>query len=201
VQNFLYTIILKKYQVSNMAIIKMVQTEEELKGLKALQNANLRRLIGEEEAMKEGFVTSEYSFELLQKMHQEHPSIIAKEGNDVVGYVIVTNKSVYGEHEEIDHLFDTVDAMEYNGQLLKNASYILVGQLCVGKSHRGQGLVQTMYNYYKENFSDKYQYLVTDISQANPRSIKAHKKSGFETIGVIEQVGTGWDIVLWDWNK
>lgn len=184
-----------------MAIIKMVQTEEELKGLKALQNANLRRLIGEEEAMKEGFVTSEYSFELLQKMHQEHPSIIAKEGDDVVGYVIVTNKSVYGEHEEIDHLFDTVDAMEYNGQLLKNASYILVGQLCVGKSHRGQGLVQTMYNYYKENFSDKYQYLVTDISQANPRSIKAHKKSGFETIGVIEQVGTGWDIVLWDWNK
>lgn len=184
-----------------MAIIKMVQTEEELKGLKALQNANLRRLIGEEEAMKEGFVTSEYSFELLQKMHQEHPSIITKEGDDVVGYVIVTNKSVYGEHEEIDHLFDTVDAMEFNGLLLKNATYILVGQLCVGKSHRGQGLVQAMYNYYKENFSDKYQYLVTDISQANPRSIKAHEKSGFETIGVIEQVGTGWDIVLWDWNK
>ena len=184
-----------------MAIIKMVQTEEELKGLKALQNANLRRLIGEEEAMKEGFVTSEYGFELLQKMHQEHPSIIAKEGDDVVGYVIVTNKSVYGEHEEIDHLFDTVDAMKFNGQLLKNATYILVGQLCVGKSHRGQGLVQTMYTYYKENFSDKYQYLVTDISQANLRSIKAHKKSGFETIGVIEQVGTGWDIVLWDWNK
>ena len=28
-----------------------------------------------------------------------------------------------------------------------------------------------------------------------------HQKIGFETIGVIEQVGTGWDIVLWDWNK
>jgi L-amino acid N-acyltransferase YncA len=27
-----------------------------------------------------------------------------------------------------------------------------------------------------------------------------HRKIGFETIGVIEQVGTGWDIVLWDWN-
>ena len=184
-----------------MAIIKMVQTEQELKGLKNLQNANLRRLIGEEEAMKEGFVTSEYSLELLEKMHQEHPSIIAKEGDEVVGYVIVTNKSVLGEHDEIDHLFHTVDEMEFNGELLKNCTYILVGQLCVGKSHRGQGLVQAMYKYYKENFSQQYQYLVTDISQANPRSIKAHKKSGFETIGVIEQVGTGWDIVLWDWNK
>jgi RimJ/RimL family protein N-acetyltransferase len=201
VQNSLYTIILKKYQGFNMAIIKMVQTEQELKGLKGLQNANLRRLIGEEEAMKEGFVTSEYSLELLEKMHQEHPSIIAKEGDEVVGYVIVTNKSVLGEHDEIDHLFHTVDEMEFNGELLKNCTYILVGQLCVGKSHRGQGLVQAMYTYYKENFSQQYQYLVTDISQANPRSIKAHKKSGFETIGVIEQVGTGWDIVLWNWNK
>jgi RimJ/RimL family protein N-acetyltransferase len=184
-----------------MVLIKQVETEQELNDLKRLQNANLRKLIGEEEAMKEGFVTSEYSIELLKKMHEEHPSIIAKEDDEVVGYIIVTNKAVLGEHEEIDHLFDTVDAMEYNGQLLINATYILVGQLCVGKSHRGQGLVQAMYNYYKENFSQQYQYLVTDISQANPRSIKAHKKSGFETIGVIEQVGTGWDIVLWDWNK
>lgn len=184
-----------------MAFITMVQTEEELKKLKALQNANLRKLIGEEEAMKEGFVTSEYSIELLHKMHQAHPSIIAKEGEEVVGYVIVTNKSVLGEHEEIDHLFHTVDNIKYNGQILKNTTYILVGQLCVRKSHRGQGLVQTMYNYYKENFSDEYQYLITDISQANPRSIKAHKKAGFETIGVIEQVGTGWDIVLWDWHN
>lgn len=184
-----------------MVVITQVQTQKELNDLKALQNANLRKLIGEEEAMKEGFVTSEYSIELLGKMHQAHASIIAKEDEEVVGYVIVTDKSVLGEHEEIDHLFHTVDQMTFNGQQLKDVSYILVGQLCVGKSHRGQGLVQAMYNYYKEQFSQQYQYLVTDISQANPRSIKAHKKSGFETIGVIEQVGTGWDIVLWDWRK
>lgn len=184
-----------------MVVITQVKTEEELNKLKALQNANLRKLIGEEEAMKEGFVTSEYSIELLQKMHQSHASIIAKEGDEVVGYVIVTDKTVIGEHEEIDHLFNTVDNLSFNEKLLKEVSYILVGQLCVGKTHRGQGLVQSMYNYYKENFSTQYQYLVTDISQANPRSIKAHKKTGFETIGVIEQVGTGWDIVLWDWRK
>ena len=70
-----------------MAIIKMVQTEEELKGLKALQNANLRRLIGEEEAMKEGFVTSEYSFELLQKRSNfalcEAVDILEKTNEDI----------------------------------------------------------------------------------------------------------------------
>jgi hypothetical protein len=184
-----------------MAILKLVETEQELIGLKQLQTNNLRRLIGEEEAMKEGFVTSEYSLELLQKMHAIHPSIIVKEGEEVVGYTIVTNKDVYGEHAELDHLFNTLDATSYKDVLLKDVDYILIGQVCVGKSHRGQGWVPSMYDLYKNLHAKNYQYLVTDISQANKRSLRMHQKIGFETIGVIEQVGTGWNIVLWDWNK
>lgn len=184
-----------------MAILKLVETEKELIGLKQLQTNNLRRLIGEEEAMKEGFVTSEYELSLLQQMHNIHPSIIVKEGDEVVGYTIVTNKEIYGAHPELDHLYNTLDATEYKGALLKNSNYILIGQVCVAKSHRGQGWVPKMYDYYKNLHAKKYTYLVTDISQANKRSIRMHNKIGFETIGVIEQVGTGWDIVLWDWNK
>lgn len=183
-----------------MATIKLVETEQELIGLKQLQTNNLRRLIGEEEAMKEGFVTSEYSLELLQKMHAVYPSIIVKEGEEVVAYTIVTNKSVYGEHPEVDHLFNTLDATVYNDKYLKEVPYILVGQVCVGKTHRGQGWVPKMYEFYKSIHAKNYTYLVTDISQANKRSIRMHQKVGFETIGVIEQVGTGWDIVLWNWN-
>lgn len=184
-----------------MVVITQVETEQELIGLKQLQVANLRKLVGESEAMKEGFLTSEYSIELLQDMHQIHPSIIAKEGDKVVGFVIVTTKSIYGRHPELDHLLNTLDAIEYKGELLINKKYILVGQLCVAKSHRGQGLVQSMYHYYKNIHAQQYDYLVTDISQANLRSIKAHKKSGFKTINVIQQVGNNWDIVLWDWNQ
>jgi len=61
-----------------MAILKLVETEQELIGLKQLQTNNLRRIIGEEEAMKEGFVTSEYELSLLQAMHAIYPSIIVK---------------------------------------------------------------------------------------------------------------------------
>jgi ribosomal protein S18 acetylase RimI-like enzyme len=183
-----------------MANLKLVETTQEIIGLKQLQTNNLRRLIGEEEAMKEGFVTSEYELSLLQKMHAIHPSIIVKEGDEVVGYTIVTNKAVYGEHPEVDHLLNTLNKTMYKGVLLNEVPYILVGQVCVAKSHRGQGWVPAMYDYYQQLHAKEYTYLVTDISQANKRSIKMHQKIGFETIGVIEQVGTGWDIVLWDWN-
>ena len=183
-----------------MAILKLVETEQELIGLKQLQTNNLRRIVGEEEAMKEGFVTSEYSLALFKKMHAIYPSIIVKEKEEVVGYTIVTNKAIYGEHSELDHLFNTLDGTNYNNVFLKDVSYILIGQVCVAKSHRGQGWVPKMYDYYKNLHAKNYSYLVTDISQANKRSVRMHNKIGFETIGVIEQVGTGWDIVLWDWN-
>jgi predicted GNAT superfamily acetyltransferase len=133
-------------------------------------------------------------------MHEVYPSIIVKEGEEVVGYTIVTDKSVYGEHVELDHLFNTLDATSYNNVQLKDVSYILIGQVCVGKTHRGQGWVPKMYEFYKKLHSKNYKYLVTDISQANKRSTRMHQKIGFETIGVIEQVGTGWDIVLWNWR-
>ena len=62
-------------------IITRVYSEAELLGIQALQRANLRNIIGEEEARKEGFVTAEYSIELLKAMHEISPSIIAKDGD------------------------------------------------------------------------------------------------------------------------
>ena len=134
-------------------------------------------------------------------MNTASPSVIAKDGDKVVGYAMVAVKSIYGGHPLLDSLFDSIDALNYNDTPLKDVNYILVGQLCVGKAYRGTGLVQKMYNYYQQSLSKSYQYLITDVAQENPRSIKAHLKTGFEIIHTIEYGGIGWDIVLWDWRK
>jgi RimJ/RimL family protein N-acetyltransferase len=139
--------------------------------------------------------------EMLQQMHRFQPSIIAKDGDTIAGYVIITTKNSYEQHPLLDSLFDSIDALNYNDTPLKDVNYILVGQLCVGKAYRGTGLVQKMYNYYQQSLSKSYQYLITDVAQENPRSIKAHLKTGFEIIHTIQYGGIGWDIVLWDWRK
>ena len=184
-----------------MIEIIRVSNDAELEGIRLLQKENLRKLIGETEAGKEGFLTAEYSMETLQQMHLYQPSIIAKDGDKIAGYVIVTTKESYGQHPLLDSLFDSIDALNYKDDSLKNINYILVGQLCVGKAYRGIGLVQKMYTYYQECLSKEYQYLITDVAQENPRSIKEHLKTGFNIIHTIEYGGIGWDIVLWDWRK
>ena len=184
-----------------MIEIVRVTIEAELESIRLLQTENLRKLIGEAEAAKEGFLTAEYALETLQQMHQSEPSIIAKDGDIVAGYVIITTKNSYGQHPLLDSLFDAIDTLHFDDASLKNVNYILVGQLCVGKAYRGMGLVQKMYTYYQQCLSKKYRYLITDVAQENPRSIKAHLKTGFQIIHTIEYGGIGWDIVLWDWRK
>ncbi len=184
-----------------MVQVTRASSEADLIGIQALQTANLKRIIGEAEAAKEGFVTAEYSLELLKAMHALGASIIAKDGDTVVGYALVTTKEIYGQHELLDDLFNVLNKLNFEGKQLKESPYVLVGQLCVGKGYRGIGLVQQMYNYFKECYHTQFDYLITDVADNNPRSLKAHIKSGFQVIHSIDYGGVRWDIVLWDWNK
>ena len=184
-----------------MVQINRVKDKNELQEILDLQKANLRKLIGEDEAGKEGFLTAQYTLSMMEHMHQFQPSIIAKEKDTIAGYVIITDKNSYGQHPLLDDLFDSIDKLVYKDQKLNEVKYILVGQLCVAKEYRGMGLVQKMYQYYRDCLKNEYTYLVTDVAQENPRSIKAHLKTGFEIIHSIQYGGIGWDIVLWDWTN
>ncbi len=181
-------------------VIKRVSHYEELLGIKELQTSNLKSLLTETEIEKEGFVTAEYSIPFLERMNALQPSIIAKEGDRVVGYALVATKALYGSHDLLDDLFRQIDKQTFKGVSLQQTNYVVVGQLCVAKSHRGLGVVQKMYDFYRQELSDQYTYLITDVVDQNPRSVKAHLKAGFEIIGSLDYGGSRWHIVLWDWN-
>lgn len=187
--------------MTSQAIITLQSRPEEIQGIKNLQSACQINNISEEEAKAEGFVTAMYSIDFLTHMNACTPSIIALSDNQVVGYALVCDKQSFGHHPLLDDLFNHVDKLNYNGVELINTNYVLVGQLCVAKSHRGLGLVQSMYQYFQKTYSKTYSFLITDVDERNMRSIKAHKKSGFEIIHTIEYGESNWHVILWDWNQ
>jgi ribosomal protein S18 acetylase RimI-like enzyme len=180
--------------------VTRVSSPSEIIGIRDLQALNLRQNITAEEAIEQGFLTAAYTIEYLEEMNSASPSIIAKDGDKVVGYALVTTKDVRKGHELIEDLFEAIDACEYNGISLRDVNYVVVGQLCVAKTYRGQNLVQKLYGHFRDCLSNEYTYLVTDVAKANARSLKAHKKRGFQVVNELMYGGFGWDIVLWDWN-
>lgn len=180
--------------------ITLVTNHDELVGIRDLQALNLRKNIDAATALSDGFLTAEYTLEYLQHMHDASPSIIAKDGDQVVGYALVATKAVREGHDLMADLFNVIDTKFYKSKSLRDTNYVVVGQLCVAKEYRGQGLVKRLYDYYRDCYAKEYEYLITDVAQANSRSLNAHKKSGFIVIDTLEYGGIGWDIVLWDWR-
>jgi len=180
--------------------IKLVETEAELQGIRDLQEANLSSNLSAEEAAAEGFVTASYSLDFLRVMHQAHPSVIAKHGEHVVGYALVATQAVRSQHDLLAGLFDEIDEIIYQGRPIRERNYVVVGQLCVGKGYRAIGLATRMYEHYRASLSSRYDSCLTDVVQANIRSLRAHEKTGFRIVGTLEYGGVGWDVVMWDWR-
>ena len=183
-----------------MIEIRLARDIEDIKGIKALQEANLNLNITPEEAMKEGFVAARYSLEFLQLIHAAHPSVIAVDHDTVVGYALVSTQKIREEHPLLADLFNAIDNLQYQGRSLQGKPYVVIGQLCIAKTYRGQGLVQQLYGYFRETLSKQYDCCITDVAKSNPRSLKAHLKTGFVVINSLDYGGIGWDIVLWDWT-
>ena len=181
--------------------LTLVSDEKELEGIKALQTENLRTNISEAEALSQGFLTASYTMEYLRAMNAITPTVIAKDGDIIAGYAMVTTKEVRDGHPLMADLIDTIDRTKYNDKLLIESHYVVVGQLCVAKPYRGMGLVQKLYGHFRDCYTDQFEYLITDVAQANTRSLKAHLKTGFQVIDTLTYGGIGWDIVLWDWRK
>lgn len=182
-------------------ILKRVTEEKELQGIRQLQEDNLKKNLSANEAEKEGFVSAEYTLDFLQQMHHACPSIIAKDGDTIAGYALVAVQTIKHHHSLLEDLFNVIDATLYKGVTLKNTRYVVVGQLCIAKNYRGIGLVKKLYDFYKAELCNQFDYAITDVAQNNPRSLKAHQKAGFEVVETLSYGGIDWFVILWDWTK
>ncbi|HXB07275.1 MAG TPA: GNAT family N-acetyltransferase [Puia sp.] len=183
-----------------MLIPSFVKTPEELDQIARLSAANLVTNLTEAEKAKEGFVTWPYTPESLRTLHSVTPSIQVKDGGRVVGYAIVLTRecaAVYPPFEEAMHYYGTVP---YQGKSLLDYRVYFMGQICIHPDYRGKGVFGLLYSFHRQQLSPKYEMLVTEISTANLRSLRAHRRLGFVIIDTRRDEMDEWDLVVWDWR-
>jgi hypothetical protein len=178
---------------------KRVSTDEELHQLLALQKRNLKSNLSAEDIASQGFVTANHSFNDIHKMHLIEPSIITKDESKVVSYVLAMTEASKTEIPALVPMFEMFGQIDFKGKKITDYRYIVVGQVCVDFAYRGQKIFDNAYAFYKSSFSDKYQFAITEIATENIRSLKAHKRVGFENIHEFTDVfGIEWAIVVWE---
>jgi len=184
-----------------MLYATIVQTEDELYQILDLQKENLRGTISNNEEKEQGFVTVAHTYESLKQMHQLQPSVIVKDGDVLAGYALVMTKECSALIPELISMFEHFDDIYYKEKPLNDYSFYIMGQVCVSKPYRGQGVFGMLYQKHREWLQPMFDFVVTEIATRNKRSIRAHEKVGFATIHTYTDDLDEWAVVVWDWRN
>jgi L-amino acid N-acyltransferase YncA len=196
--NVLIWEIFHRYRMVQLCIS---QSTADLEGILSLQRENLLTILSEEEKAAQGFVTIPHTLDQLEAMHCIAPHVLAKENEQVVGYVLAMTLESRRVVPMLASLFDNFDKLEVAGKKVSSYHPMVVGQVCVGKSQRGNGLFDKLYAAYREEYASTRDFAITSIALSNYRSMAAHQRVGFQVIHTFEDSIQPWSIVYWDWNS
>jgi len=177
--------------------ITLASTEAHINGIHTLQKENLKANLSSEEISSQGFVTCDHGLSLLSEMNTPYPHVICTHEDKVVGYALTMLREFRDRIEVLVPMFEKIDTLTFLNSPLKDARYYVMGQICVAKGHRGQGLFDRMYDYIKSNMADHFDYCITEIATENLRSRAAHKRVGFSDIHTYIDPSSevSWEIV------
>lgn len=117
---------------------------------------------------KDGFVTVKHDWKTPFGLTNIEPHAVAKKCGKVVGYVLtMTKKESRFDIPLIAPMFDEFERIPYRNKTIADFNFIVVGQTCLHKEYRGQGLIEGLFQHYKTAFSERYDFSITEIASFN----------------------------------
>jgi len=178
-----------------MTEARSVRSDRELEQILSLQRENLARNLGAQEIAAQGFVTVEHSLDVLKRMHAISPSIIARDGDALAGYALVMPVECRSFIPILEPMFQRLESLG----LFRERFYVM-GQICVARAWRGQGVFDLLYRAHRDNLRSSYDCSVTEVATRNTRSMRAHARVGFAVIDRYRDATDEWALLRWDWS-
>jgi GNAT superfamily N-acetyltransferase len=137
---------------------------------------------------------------VLKKLNDIEAHVIAKDNDKVVAYLLAMTVRSQTDVPILIPMFEAFGNTVYGNKRISEYNYIVVGQACVDKQYRGQGVFDACYSAYRKFLQHKYDFAITEIASTNTRSLAAHRRVGFDEISrYTADNGVEWVIVVWDW--
>jgi len=180
--------------------ITQATTAQHIQGILELQQINLPKNISEREKKEQGFVTCEHTVQQVTNMNTPYPHTIALANDKIIGYTLTMTPACRDEVEILKPMFELIDGLTYNGAPITDTGYVVMGQVCIDKAYRSQGLFYKMYDAMRDRLSEDFKLCITEVSADNKRSLRAHEKQGFQILhSYTAPDGHPWEVIVWAW--
>ena len=156
-----------------------------------------------EEDKKDGFVTTAFSYaELRELIEKEQGLFIAKEGDEVLAYVMAASWQFWSKWPMFAHMIKDLPNLEYIGIQLSVDNSYQYGPICIDKTLRGTSILAEIFDFARVEMAKRYPILVTFVNKINPRSYEAHhRKLGLTVIQEFEYNGNFYYEMVYDTSK
>lgn len=166
------------------------KTIEDLNQILELQQRNLPKNLSSSEKESEGFVTVTHSFKLLKQMNDACPHIIAKHNGCVIGYALCMTTNFKAKIPVLIPMFNEIESV-----ISKHLNYVVMGQICIDKTARGQGVFRSLYQFMAQELKNDFKAIITEVDIKNTRSLNAHKAVGFTPLKNYTSDNQVWEII------
>lgn len=167
------------------------KTDKELHQILELQQKNLFANITDEERKQEGFVTVSHSFEILKKMNEACPHMIAKVNDKMIGYALCMHPLFSEAIAVLKSMFDEIKKVSP-----KPSNYIAMGQICIDKDYRKKGVFRNLYQNMSDFLKPEFDFIITEVDAKNIRSLNAHYAIGFKHLKSYNSGGQDWELIV-----
>lgn len=163
-----------------------------------LQQRNLLAAVDLADRGTQGFVYAQHTRALLEAMAAELPQVVALDAGRVVAYTLAMPASMRDTIPQLVPMFEQFDRTRWRGRDLGAYHYMVGGQICVDHAFRGRGLLRALYWECRRRLPPEFELCITEVSERNAVSLRAHLKMGFETASTYTDADDRWQVLVWD---
>ncbi len=171
-------------QPSHEYDFRAAASDDDFRQIVALQALNRPEILDPAELASQGFVTLRHTVALLREMNEPWPHVVAtaRATGEVVAYALMMQAKFRDRFPALEPMFQRLEGLQHRGRPLESLRWYVMGQICVAREHRGRRLVEGMYAEHRRLMSRDFDVVITEISRANPRSLRAHERAGWDVI-------------------
>ena len=179
-------------------IVRPAKTDD-LESIRSLQKANHFSSVDDDHKAEEGFVSVETSIEMLYQLNEDIGIYVAEKAGRIVGYELPLNLQHASQIPLLEPFIARFKTIDYDGKKVSDYKWVIEGQILVAKGEKGQGIVEALHEQFINGLKEKYDLIITEISDQNPRSLHVHtNKLGLKVIEEYAADGRNWYVLAQD---
>ena len=138
-----------------------------------LQSANYIANLSEAER-KQGFLSAQFTAEQTARIAEDLGTVVALVDGRVAGFLCAFRNEFETGSPVIAKMLQSYDRLRFEGRPLSAFQSYIYGPVCIGREHRGRGLLRGLYEAQKRDLAGQFEIGVAFVSRSNPHSLSAH---------------------------